>query len=88
MKKIVLKKDKNGAINYEPLLSAGFIPVWKTLPEIDEVCLIVTSYGKMDVCRFTISEDLESISWVNDMRPQHSNGSVIAWKKLPVITCG
>lgn len=64
---------------------AGFTPVCKSLPNVMKPVLTITDYGKMDVCRMTISEDLRSIIWVNDMRPQHSNGGVIGWMDLPEV---
>ena len=73
------------AMTANPLLAAGWTPVWKSLPEVNAVVIILTDYGKCDVCRLTINEDLRTISWVNDMRPQHSNGSVVAWQHLPVL---
>ena len=64
------------------VLAAGWIPVEKQLPEFGKPVLILTDYGKMDVCRLRL-EDNRVIVWVNDMRPQHTNGSVIAWISLP-----
>ena len=64
------------------LLPAGFISVEKQLPEIGTPVVVFTDYGKMDVCRLRI-DDNRVIVWVNDMRPQHTNGSVIGWLSLP-----
>ena len=81
-------KDQKVETNTEPaivgntVLSAGWIPVEKQLPEFGKPVLILTDYGKMDVCRLRL-EDNRVIVWVNDMRPQHTNGSVIAWIALP-----
>ena len=72
-------------MGYDTLLWAGWFPVGKQLPEIGKPVLILTDYGKMDVCRLRI-EDRRVIVWVNDMRPQHTNGSVIAWTFLPACT--
>lgn len=67
------------------MLSAGWNPVFKSFPEINTPVIVLTDYGKCDVCRLIINEDLRTISWVNDMRPQHSNGNVVAWQYLPVL---
>jgi hypothetical protein len=57
-----------------------WISVKSYLPEFGTPVLILTDYGKRDVCR------LESgVIWRNDMRPQHSNGSVTHWMRLPSI---
>lgn len=56
----------------------GWIKVTESLPNHNDVVLVLTDYGKMDVCRFK-----EKDYWLNDMRPQHSNGGVIAWMSLP-----
>jgi hypothetical protein len=73
------------AIAVEPVLAAGWIAVGKQLPEFGKPVLILTDYGKMDVCRLRL-EDNRVIVWVNDMRPQHTNGSVIAWIGLPACS--
>lgn len=65
-------------------LPEGFVSVKNKLPEEGISVLILTDYEKMDVCRLRLEED-KSPNWVNDMRPQHSNGSVIAWCHLPII---
>ena len=82
-KENVSKEQKGYDVNH--LLVAGWTPVWKSLPDINECVIILTDYGKCDVCRLGINEDLRTITWINDMRPQHSNGSVVAWRKLPEI---
>lgn len=67
------------------VLAAGWIPVEKQLPEFGKPVLILTDYGKMDVCRLRL-KDNRVIVWVNDMRPQHTNVSVIAWIALPACS--
>ena len=79
------QKSDATPMGYDTLLCAGWFPVEKQLPEIGKPVLILTDYGKMDVCRLRI-EDSRVIVWVNDMRPQHTNGSVIAWTFLPACT--
>jgi len=73
------------AIVDNTVLAAGWIPIEKQLPEFGKPVLILTDYGKMDVCRLRL-EDNRVIVWVNDMRPQHTNGSVIAWIALPACS--
>ena len=55
------------------------------LPELHKPVLILTDYGKSDVCRLNIDDN--RLLWINDMRPQHTNGSVIAWAELPKPPC-
>lgn len=61
-----------------------WIQVIKELPEFGKPVLILTDYGKMDVCYLRL-ENNRNIVWVNHMRPEHTNGSVIAWINLPII---
>lgn len=58
----------------------GWIKVTDSLPNRNDVVLVLTDYRKMDVCIFK-----EKDHWLNDMRPQHSNGSVVAWMPLPEL---
>ncbi len=61
-----------------------WVSVQDRLPEINQPVLIVTSYGKMDVCyRARPHAGLDYVDWTNHMRPQHSNGSVTHWQPLP-----
>ena len=78
------KKSKNNktASFGNTLLDADWIPVEKQLPEFGKSVLILTDYGKMDVCQLRL-EDNRILIWYNDMRPQHTNGDVIAWIRLP-----
>ena len=62
--------------------SINWILVNKKLPEFGKEVLILTDYGKMDVCYLTL-EDNRILDWRNAMRSQHSNGGVIAWTELP-----
>lgn len=66
------------------LLGEGWVRVEKQLPEVGKPVIVLTDYGKCDVCRLRV-EDGRVIVWVNDMRPQHTNGSVIAWCSLPAF---
>jgi hypothetical protein len=50
----------------------------KKKPRRGEKVLIVTSYGGYDVCCWS-----PEYGWLNDVRPQHSNGSVTHWQRLP-----
>ena len=61
-----------------------WIQVEKELPEFGKPVLILTDYGKMDVCYLRL-ENNRNIVWVNHMRPEHTNGSVIAWINLLII---
>lgn len=79
------QKSDATSMGYDTLLCDGWFSVEKQLPEIGKPVLILTDYGKMDVCRLRI-EGNRVIVWVNDMRPQHTNGSVIAWTFLPACT--
>ena len=84
-RKTKVKPTTEPTIVGNTVLGAGWIPVEKQLPEFGEPVLILTDYGKMDVCRLRL-EDGRVIVWVNDMRPQHTNGSVIAWISLPACS--
>jgi len=84
-RKTKVKPTTETAIVGNTVLAAGWIPVEKQLPEFGKPVLILTDYGKMDVCRLRL-EDNRVIVWVNDMRPQHTNGSVIAWIGLPACS--
>ena len=57
------------------------VPKWikcsEKMPDEMIPVLILTDYGKMDVCRFCDG------LWINYMRPQHSDGSVTHWMPLP-----
>jgi len=59
-----------------------WIQVEEKLPEFGKPVLILTDYGKMDVCYLRL-ENNRNIVWVNHMRPEHTNGNVIAWLNLP-----
>ncbi len=63
------------------LKEAGrWIPV-SQLPAEGVPVVVLTDYGKSDVCRLQKEEGRNV--WVNDMRPQHTDGSVIGWMPLP-----
>lgn len=62
-----------------------WIEVRERLPEIGKPVLALTDYGKCDVCRLYLDDDLRTLNWVNDMRCQHSNGGVIAWCEIPAF---
>jgi hypothetical protein len=59
-----------------------FISVHEALPKIGERVLVRTDYDGLDVCRMRI-DDNDRITWVNCLRPIHSNGGVIEWCYLP-----
>lgn len=63
-------------------IDAKRISVKDRLPEQSKAVLIKTSYGKCDVCNLWIDRE-NNIIWVNDMRPQHSDGDVTHWMPLP-----
>jgi len=80
-----MKKDSK--ITYDSLLTTGWIAVEDKLPEIGKPVIVLTDYGKCDVCRLGIYDGYKLL-WTNDMRPQHTDGSVIAWAELLAIpTC-
>jgi len=84
-RKTKVENTTETAIVGNTVLAAGWIPVEKQLPEFGKSVLILTDYGKMDVCYCRL-EDNRVIAWHNDMRPQHTNGSVIAWISLPACS--
>jgi hypothetical protein len=55
-----------------------WISVKNELPEKGERVLVFTDYGGFDVCYLNNNN-----SWINSMRPQHSNGNVTHWQPLP-----
>lgn len=58
-------------------------PVWEGLPRFRKKVLVLTDYGGTAVCYLRLSECGRRIDWVDAMRAEHSNGSVIAWRELP-----
>jgi hypothetical protein len=59
----------------------GWKEVHKQLPKIGQPVIVKTDYGKCDICVLEIDDG--KLSWVNHMRPQHTDGSVILWHKIP-----
>jgi len=62
-----------------------WINVDDRLPELGEVVMVLTDYGKRDICRRLPRDDNKKWSWYNDMRTQHTNGSVVYWMALPKL---
>lgn len=78
----------NACINamHEFASQSRWISCDERLPELNVPVLVYMDYGKCDVCRLGYyRDDSESTTWIQDVRPQHSNGSVIAWQPLPSI---
>jgi len=55
-----------------------WIPVTERMPDDGDIVEAKTSYGAIDICRYRP----ENI-FLNAMRSQHSNGDVVAWRKIP-----
>jgi hypothetical protein len=60
-----------------------WISVKNKLPDIMAPVLIITDYGKEDVCYLSWGDKPGEYHWYNYMRPQHSNGGVTHWMPLP-----
>jgi hypothetical protein len=56
----------------------GWVSVSDRLPDVKQKILILTDYGGMDICHFASPDN-----FINDLRPQHSNGGVTHWRELP-----
>lgn len=59
-----------------------WVSVDNSLPEHGTPVLIITDYGKMDVCHLGYGSG-KNLAWYNHMRSQHTNGGVTHWMPLP-----
>jgi len=62
--------------------SQQWISVDDELPDANIPVLVRTSYGKFDICHRSEKDEKGDIFWINDMRPQHSNGEVTHWRYI------
>jgi len=82
-RRLVFNADISSQIDWlvMPKTADGWKRVWELLPTIGKPVIVKTHYGKYDICYLRIEEN-NRLLWVNDMRPQHTNGSVIEWKEI------
>ena len=83
--KIFISTDDKKGENH---MKTEWISVDESTPAIGRMVLVATSYGALDVCRFSFSESGDRPIWTNAMRPQHTNGSVTHWATLPALPDG